>query len=258
MTLRPLSLGLPKDAPEGILRFLSGALVYDSSCSPEARVYFIDKDGGYFLKTAKKGSLEAEAKMTAYFHQKGIGAEVLAYESDTADWFLTAKVQGKDCTDERYLSSPARLCDTLAAELRKLHELDFCDCPVSDRMQGYFDTVNANYKAKQYDLSFAKYATAEDAFAAFERGKGLLKDKVLLHGDYCLPNVILDDWKLSAFIDVGNGGVGDRHIDLFWGAWTLWFNLKTNAYRRRFLDAYGRDKVNEDAIAAIAAAEVFG
>ena len=88
--------------------------------------------------------------------------------------------------------------------------------------------------------------------------KDALQSKVLLHGDYCLPNIIFDNWKFSGFIDVGNGGVGDRHIDLFWGVWTLWFNLKTNKYQERFLDAYGRDKADETALKIVAAAEVFG
>jgi kanamycin kinase len=52
--------------------------------------------------------------------------------------------------------------------------------------------------------------------------------------------------------------VGDRHVDLFWGAWTLCFNLGTDAYRARFLDAYGRDKAEEEKLRLIAAAEIFG
>ena len=88
--------------------------------------------------------------------------------------------------------------------------------------------------------------------------KHLLKCDVLLHGDYCLPNVMLDDWTFAGFIDLGNGGVGDRHIDLFWGIWSLEFNLKTNQYRERFLDAYGRDRVDEHMLRVVAAAEVFG
>ena len=67
--------------PEMFHPLLCGAPVYDSSCSPEARVWFIDRDGGYFLKSAAKGTLAAEAQMTAYFHQKGLGAQVLSYES---------------------------------------------------------------------------------------------------------------------------------------------------------------------------------
>lgn len=43
-----------KDFPEEIVRLSEGARIFDSSSSPEARVYFIDKDDGYFLKTSKK------------------------------------------------------------------------------------------------------------------------------------------------------------------------------------------------------------
>ena len=69
---------------------------------------------------------------------------------------------------------------------------------------------------------------------------------------------MLDNWRFSGFIDLGNGGVGDRHVDLFWGAWTLNFNLGTDQYRERFFDAYGKDRVDKDILKIIAAAEVFG
>ena len=89
-------------------------------------------------------------------------------------------------------------------------------------------------------------------------GKDALKSDVLIHGDYCLPNIMLDSWHLSGYIDVGNGGVGDRHIDLFWGAWTLNFNLKTDKFRDLFFDAYGRDMIDGLALRVIEAAEIFG
>ena len=102
------------------------------------------------------------------------------------------------------------------------------------------------------------FARADEAYALFSAGKDALQSKVLLHGDYCLPNILLRDWTLAGFIDVGCGGVGDRHIDLFWGAWTLWWNLKTDQYRSRFFDAYGRDVLDEPLLKVVAAAEVFG
>jgi len=72
------------------------------------------------------------------------------------------------------------------------------------------------------------------------------------------PTLSLNDWQFSGLIDLDNAGVGDRHVDLFGGTWTLWFNLKTHQYYDRFLDAYGRNKVNEDMLHLVAAAEVFG
>jgi aminoglycoside phosphotransferase len=34
---------------------------------------------------------------------------------------------------------------------------------------------------------------------------------VLIHGDYCLTNVLLDGWALSGFIDLGRCGVAGRY-----------------------------------------------
>lgn len=258
---KTLLKSFPYNVPQVIMRIISDADIYDSSCSPEAKVYFIDKDGGYYLKRSEKASLKKEAEMSAYFHSKGIGAEVLDYISGDCDWLLTAALNGNDCIYERYLQDPIRLCDTIAYELRKLHETDYSGCPVTDRTADYIASAMQNYKTGNYDSSYFPdnfgYHTAEEAYTELKNGINALQSKVLLHGDYCLPNIILDEWKLSGFIDVGCGGIGDRHIDLFWGVWTLRFNLKTNKYRNRFLDAYGRDKADEALLKIIAAAEIF-
>ena len=79
-----------------------------------------------------------------------------------------------------------------------------------------------------------------------------------MHGDYCLPNIMLKDWKLSGFIDLINGGVGDRHIDVLWGIWTLKYNIGTAEYTDRFIDVYGRDLIDEEKLRCIAAIEMFG
>ena len=79
-----------------------------------------------------------------------------------------------------------------------------------------------------------------------------------MHGDYCLPNIILNNWKFSGFIDLGRGGIGDRHIDVLWGIWTLKYNLGTAQFSDRFIDAYGRDMVDKDKLRCIAAMEMFG
>lgn len=241
---------------------LANAQVYDSSCSPQARVWFIDKEDGFYLKTAPKDSLQKEAALTRFFHGKHLAAEVLAYENLEQDWLLTTRVPGEDCLHQPYLDDPKRLCDTLAHLLRELHSTDFSGCPVPDRMADYCATAERNYGRGAYDLSLFPdnwgYTSPEEAWAVAEANRHLLRSDTLLHGDYCLPNVMLNNWKFSGFIDLGSGGVGDRHVDLFWATWTLNFNLKTDSYRERFLDAYGRDAMDEDMLPIIAAFEVFG
>lgn len=261
MKRTPITAPLP-DLPEAIRSFAQGAVIFDSSCSPEARVYFLDKGPGCYLKTSPKGTLKTEAELYAWFASKGLAPEVLAYESGDRDWLLTRAARGEDCIHPDYLADPKRLCDTTAQLLRQLHETDFSGCPVPDRTATYKATAGANFRTGNYDASLFPdnwgYDSAEEAWAVIESQGHLLDTDTLIHGDYCLPNIMLEDWAFSAFIDLGNGGVADRHIDLFWGAWSLFFNLKTDAYRDRFLDAYGRDKIELEKLRLIAAYEVFG
>ncbi|MBQ9099136.1 MAG: aminoglycoside 3'-phosphotransferase [Clostridia bacterium] len=252
----------PESFPQPLRGLLQGTAVYDSSCSPEARVFYLERDGGYYLKKASKGTLQQEAELGRYFHQKGLSPAVLEYLSAEEDWLLTARAGGEDCTHAEYLKNPTRLCDLLAELLRKLHETDAGGCPVPHRTADYFATVDRRFAAGVFDVSYLperlRHLSAREAWRIVDEARGALRQDVLLHGDYCLPNIMLQDWRFSAFIDLGSGGVGDRHIDLYWGIWTLQFNLGTAAYTDRFLDAYGRDGVQPELLDVIGAAECFG
>ena len=245
--------------PSQFESFVKDAAVYDSSSSKEAAVYFIDRDGGYYLKCSDKGALSREAMMTKFFSQKGLAAEVTAYESLEKDWLLTKSVKGEDCVGSIYLEVPERLCDTLAELLITLHAADTSDCPIR-RMKEYFELVRKNYLEGRFDSSYGPDGinTPEDAIALVEEKRHLFKEDTLIHGDCCLPNIILDNWKFSSFIDLDHAGVGDRHVDIYWAIWSMNFNFKTDKYLARFIDAYGKDRVNGELLRVIAAAECFG
>lgn len=248
--------------PAELRPFLSGAAVFDSSCSADSRVYFIDKEAGFYLKTAPVGLLKTEAEMTGFFHRKGLAPEVLLYTQTQADWLLTRRVPGEDCIHRPYLADPRRLCDTLARLLRQLHETDSTGCPVQNRTADYIAVAAKNYRLGKWHPSRLpaghQVRSAADAWAMVQEFSGALKDDVLIHGDYCLPNIMLDNWKFSGFLDLGGSGLGDRHMDLYWGLWSLNHNLETDAYRERFLDVYGRDGFDSEILQAIGAFEAFG
>ena len=56
----------------------------------------------------------------------------------------------------------------------------------------------------------------------------------------------------TGFIDLGAACLGDRHYDLAATLWSLGHNLKSQAYGAVFLDAYGRDFVDEERLALCA------
>ena len=251
----------PTTLPSDLAPYLAGR-IYDSSCSPEARVYYLDTGCGYYLKRAPAGSLAAEATMTAWYHSRGLSVEVVLYRTvGNEDLLLTVAGRGEDATHPVYLSDGRRLAILLGETLRALHEVPSDGCPVTNRNATYLSTVKEGYAAGRFDTSFLPpdiIPTKEMAYRTFLEASTAMKSDALLHGDYCLPNLLLLDWRPTAFLDLGNGGVGDRHIDLFWGAWTLAYNLHTEAYRDTFFDAYGRDVIDQALVRAVAAAECFG
>ena len=258
MKRTPVTVDLT-EFPEVFHPVLRNSNLFDSSCSRIARVWFLEHCQGFYLKSAAKGALEKEFQMTSYLHGKGLAAEVISYvQTEDRDWMLTTRVPGEDCTYGLYLEDPLRLCDTIAASLRSLHELDHSDCPVTDHTQSYVALAKQNHQRGICDLSGTAFTSADQAWCVVQSLSGALKSDTLIHGDYCLPNIMLDNWSFSGFIDVDHGGVGDRHIDLYWGMWSLAYNLKTDAYGSRFLDAYGRDRIDPEILHGISAFEAFG
>lgn len=260
MKLVPIP-SIPEPLPDSLRPLVKSCRLFDSSCGSQARVYYLDSEGGLFLKIAQRDSLRKEAELTHYFHRKGLAPEVLLYESGDRDYLLTRRLSGRDCIDPDHLSQPEKLCDILGQSLRMLHSTPAADCPatlVPSMLHRAEDQCRAGQFHTWTTIPGCEFTRAEDALVCLKEFGPQLHSDTLIHGDFCLPNVLLSNWQLTGFIDVGGGGLGDRHMDLFWGIWSLQFNLKTPAYTDRFLDAYGRDAVEPDLLRAAAAMEAFG
>lgn len=208
------------DFPNELHYIFKNAVIYDSSSHPTITVLY--SDNGYYIKIAEKGCLAKEAETAKLFERNGTGVEVVSYISDEKDYMVTRPAKGEDCT--HYLDNPKKLCKVLAESMKFLHSKPIENIPVSSCMETYADI-------------------------------GKIKHDTFIHGDFCLPNIILDDWKFSTFIDVGLAGVGDRHIDIYWALWSLNYNLKTDMYTDYFLDLYGRENFNEDILKIVSEVE---
>lgn len=206
---------------ENIRRALT-RLERDDSGRSEAEVFRAD---GAYLKIGPAGSLCRAARMQAYFEKKGLAAELIAYDSDGArDYLLVRAMEGEQGT--RLLDRPKWLAECLGEGIRRLHEVSMEDCPLRD----------VNERAVEDYARQAGTPFPEDV-------SPLVKD-ALVHGDCCLPNAFFGENGRLGWIDLGDSGVGDRHFDLFWARWSLEYNLKTDAYADRLLDAYGRDAID--------------
>jgi kanamycin kinase len=148
------------------------------------------------------------------------------------------------------LEQPERICDVFAESISKLHDLPPMDCPRDNGLQAMTALARQNYRMGKVEKGLLRYLGIVDREEAYKEMLGLVSGSngpdggVIIHGDCCLPNLILNDFVNSGFVDVGYGGLGDRHYDVFWGIWSLEHNLRTNRFTQRFVDAYGRHKVD--------------
>ena len=235
--------------PDELTKWIGSATIFESSGKSGARTVYINRDCGAYLKIADRGALLLSSQLQTYFSKHKMTSPVISYLSTDRDYLITKAIKGDDGTSAKYLAEPKRLCEIFGLSLRLLHEVDTTDCPVKDKMSELVCMARANSFLQPHLDDITDYIGVAHGATALEEilaSSGLLKTDVLIHGDYCLPNIILNNWAFTGFVDVADGGVGDRHYDLAWGLWTLNLNLKSSKYGHRFLDAYGRDCIDED------------
>ena len=246
----------PGDYPQALRWLFDGAAVYDSSCHSAATVLYVDS--GYYLKTDEPGTLSEEAARSRWFHDLGLGPEVVSYLSADRDYLLTREAAGEDMT--HFLSDPRKLCRELARALRFLHSRPVDGAPVSARLRRYLESAETGKGFYDASVGMKRFhiPSREAALDIMRTHLHRLKADTLIHGDACLPNVMVKDGAFSGFLDFALAGVGDRHIDLYWAVWSLEFNLATDAWTEEFLDCYGRENFDAEMLRVIAAFEIFG
>lgn len=232
--------------PQPIASRIGDSDLTDTSGHSGDRTYRIGGPSPAFLKIGPQGKFARAALLQQYWGDKGLSACVEMYISDEYDYLITTPVRGRDGLTPEYLAEPARLAAAFGASLRALHAHSGEDCPVDLLDNLLAESETRAFQQWHMDMlaPFIGPASAEDALAEVRTHAYLLRCDALCHGDYCLPNIMLDDWQCTGFIDIADGGRGDHHYDIAWGLWTLMFNLKDPSYGEIFLDAYGRDAID--------------
>ncbi len=241
--------------PESVARYVGDCPLHINSVGRSgATVVYIEKHGGLYFKIDSRGSLKSAADMQRFLHSKGMAAEIVYYESSDRDYLLSAAAEGECALSDKFISDPKRLTVMLAEAARELHDLDAFGCPNPNRSEHFLN---------EFDMSFSENAvlgnnicrflniqSTDEILKTVNECRNELKNDTVIHGDMCIPNFMFSDTGLSAFIDLSEGGIGDRHYDIFWVLWSMWYNFKTHAYTDLFLDSYGRDRLNINLIRA--------
>ncbi len=187
------------------------------------------------LKIMKNGFEDEDATIGVmrWLDGKLPAPKVLAYEKDEEyQYLLMSKVQGQVSCDEYFLEHPKELLALLAEALRMLWSVDIADCPRERSLDA--ELAEAAYRVEHglVDVSDAEPTTFGEG--GFKDPQELLQwlidnkpeyEPVLSHGDFCLPNILIQDGKISGFIDLGDTGVADKWRDIALGYRSLRHNF---------------------------------
>lgn len=161
--------------------------------------------GSLVVYVKRAAALSAERDRLAWLSGRLPVPELVGfYQAEGDEWLLTREVPGVPLYHSSIGWEPARIATRFGEILREIHSVDAATCPFGEKAAG----------------------------------------RVFIHGDYCLPNVLVVDGRLTGLVDVGRSGLGDPNDDLAAGLWTLHYNFG-HGYGGHFLESYGAEPMSD-------------
>ena len=200
-----------------------------------------------YLKLLPPGQypgLAAEAERTRWARRHLPVPEVLESGSDgELTWLITRGLPGRDATHAVWAADRPRLVAALGRGLRAFHQTPIEACPFDAGNEWALAHVRDRAERGVIDPStdfhdeFA-HLSIPAALARLEALRPTEDHLVVCHGDWCPPNILLEDWKVTGYLDLGEVGVADRWCDLAVGSWSVGWNYGSE-YEPAFFEAYG-------------------
>ena len=134
----------------------------------------------------------------------------------------------------------------LGKALKQIHQVNIEDCPFDKyspkqllsnfliKFESIYPEIQDNYKdeTKESIIKFMK--------------ENIPNDTVLTHGDYSMPNILINNDEIS-FIDLGEVGMSTKYLDIYYFMKSLKINEKEEIFQD-FLNGYGLEKINNNYI----------
>ena len=199
-----------------------------------AKIYRLSSDDSVlYLKIIEDQnplSLERESSILRWIDGRIPTPKLLYYGvQDGNEYQLTTEITGTP-TYQVEPTEREHAVKALGEALRMIHSLSPSGCPIDNRIDNRLKQLHKN----GVDTSLLKDQPDEAL--------------VFAHGDYCLPNIIVEERKLSGVIDWDYAGLADPYTDFASCVWSMGYNygLEETAERWEpyFFMVYGLDDID--------------
>ncbi|MFN2392567.1 MAG: APH(3') family aminoglycoside O-phosphotransferase [Pyrinomonadaceae bacterium] len=227
---------LQKDLPPTLAQAVSGyawqQIHIGYSSAQVFRLKAKNKNSLYLKidSSASKHSLLQEKLKLEWLKTQLPVAEVLLFaEDEDNEYLLLSEISGVPASDDSLKIDIPRIIEQLTNGLKKIHELPIENCPFDARLDYKIEIarermIKGLVDEEDFDEE-RQGGTAENLFQELLTTKPVDEDLVFTHGDYCLPNVLIEDGKLSGFVDWSGAGVADRYQDIALLTRSVWYNF---------------------------------
>ncbi len=223
---------LPYDLPENIKKLIDGKPYKTDDVGLSGSQIFVFDDYVLKIETVRDKAIREQndetVRVMRWLEGKLPVPKVLGYECDNnsecdggKQYLLMSRVAGKMSCDTYYLEKPRELVRLLASALKMLWSIDVQGCPRNRTIETELEKAKFCVENNLVDVSDSEPDTfGKDGFADPTALLHWLQEHkpdyepVLSHGDFCLPNVFLEDGSISGFIDLGETGIGDKWRDI--------------------------------------------
>lgn len=170
--------------------------------------------------------------------------------SDDIEWLILEELPGRDATKPEFIADAATTVSILARGLRKFHEAPADDCPFDFTLDAALEHGRRRVEGEGVPKSQGDFheeflhLSPAAALQQLEQTRPESEDVVLCHGDYCFPNILIEDGRATGFLDLGELGLADRWWDLAVATWSCDWNVGPG-YQDLFLESYGIERDEE-------------
>ena len=163
-------------------------------------------------------TMAEQVRLMQWLEGKIAVPQVIAYEEENGkSYLLMSKMGGKMSCDIYYLEHPDLLLEALACGLKMLWEVDTQECSRMRDLDVILKEARMQVENHLVDVDNVEPTTFGEG--GFESPEHLLEwleqsrppfEPVFSHGDFCLPNIFLENGQIKGFIDLDRAGIGDK------------------------------------------------
>ena len=170
----------------------------------------------------KRDESDGEYEMIKWLEDKlPVPIAVKYYTNGKINYLLMTKLKGKMVCHKDIIKDSENMARLLARGLKQLWHVNIEDCPrkidINYKLtRAYYNVVNNLVDIENTEpeiFSENGFKNPMDLYDYLHKNRPS-EDFVLIHGDYCLPNVFINNNEISGYLDLGYCGIGDKWQDI--------------------------------------------